>query len=326
MRALVIGGTGLIGARVVTLLAQLGHAVRVLSRHRVEREGIDCHAGDLDTMELEPVLDGCELVVFAAGADYRFVPSGAPWDFFRRRNVDGVLRLCRAAAAAGARRLVLVSSCYHVLKPELALVHPYVRSLAEVERRVRELDCEMEIVFVQPGYVIGAAPGRPSLGRAIAGYVLAGVPLLAPPGGANLISADGAAVAIARALFRGRPGERYLVGDENLLWTSVFERFADAVGRPCRAAVLPVCETKRDSAAMRNLLYGSAETGVRTFAWSRFVACDHLAFDCRWSREVLGYPDGTLDEGIRECVMQAMDDFCLGSANTGLTQRGARVG
>jgi nucleoside-diphosphate-sugar epimerase len=108
-RALVTGGTGLVGSHVVERLVRDGWIVRVLVRSHsrmVEMLGGECVVGDvLDADAFTRAASGCDAIFHTAAA---ITPSGG-WESFRRLNVDGTSHAIQAAEAAGAR-LVHLSS------------------------------------------------------------------------------------------------------------------------------------------------------------------------------------------------------------------------
>ena len=113
MTTLVTGATGFVGSAVARALAARGHALRLLVRPTSDRrnlQGLDAEivTGDLtDPASLVRAAAGCRYVVHVA-ADYRvWVPDP---DAMLRANVDGALAMVRAAAEAGAERIVHCSS------------------------------------------------------------------------------------------------------------------------------------------------------------------------------------------------------------------------
>ena len=113
MTTLVTGATGFVGSAVARVLAARGHELRLLTRASSDRSniaGLDAEVvvGDLtDPASLDRAAAGCRYVVHVA-ADYRiWVP--VPDDMLRA-NVEGSLAMVRAAANAGAERIVHCSS------------------------------------------------------------------------------------------------------------------------------------------------------------------------------------------------------------------------
>jgi dihydroflavonol-4-reductase len=113
MTTLVTGATGFVGSAVARVLAARGHELRLLTRPASDRRNLagleaEVVTGDLtDAESLRRAAAGCRYVVHVA-ADYRFwVPDP---DAMLRANVDGAVAMMRAAAEAGAERIVHCSS------------------------------------------------------------------------------------------------------------------------------------------------------------------------------------------------------------------------
>jgi nucleoside-diphosphate-sugar epimerase len=110
-RALVTGGTGMLGSYVISHLREQGWQVRALVRAAsgrawLEEQGVDLAVGSLgDADSLESAAQGCDVIFHAAAA----IGSGGDWEAFRRDNVEGTANVVSAAEAA-APRLVHVSS------------------------------------------------------------------------------------------------------------------------------------------------------------------------------------------------------------------------
>ncbi|MGH7482866.1 MAG: NAD-dependent epimerase/dehydratase family protein, partial [Longimicrobiales bacterium] len=114
MRWFITGGTGLIGSHLAALLAGRGESVRVLVRETsatafLRGLGAELVVGDIEAPApvLARAIDGCDVVVHAAAILY---PRRAGWERYRRVNVDAVDNVLGAAALAGVRRVVHVSS------------------------------------------------------------------------------------------------------------------------------------------------------------------------------------------------------------------------
>lgn len=150
-RALVTGGTGMLGAHIIARLLKEGWSVNALVRSperagKVEAQGAAAVLGCLeDPQSLVRAARGCDVVFHAAAV----IGSGGDWEAYRRGNVEGTSHVVEAAAAAGAR-LVHVSSTAvygraryrseptdeHVALPELPDHDVYGRSKQEAERLV----------------------------------------------------------------------------------------------------------------------------------------------------------------------------------------------
>lgn len=110
MNVLVVGANGNTGTRVVHLLKRAGaHEPRAMIRHcdhkpKFDAMGAETVRGDLER-EVDHAVDGCDAVVFVAGSGSRTPPE-------KTEAVDqhGAMRMIDAAAAAGVRRFVMLSS------------------------------------------------------------------------------------------------------------------------------------------------------------------------------------------------------------------------
>lgn len=240
-RVLVVGGTGMIGAHIATLLAERGDRVTVSSRAEPRPtspvRGMphlpgDYTAGTFTTRELEPF----EAIVFSAGTDTRHVaPEDESDEYWARAQSEAVPAFAALARDAGVGRFVQVGSCYHQVMPALAQTHPYVRARQLADERTRALATDgFAAMTVNPPPIVGSIPG-PVLRRfeRMVDWVRGATdspPLTAPPGATNYLSARSLAQAVAGALDRGASGTAYLVGDENLSYREFFQLFADESG------------------------------------------------------------------------------------------------
>ncbi len=150
MEILVTGATGVVGRPAVVALLRREHHVRVYSRHATEHlaswpPGVAAYDGSLsDTDALQQAMHGVAAVLHLAG----IVSERGAEDSFERINVEGTRHVVEAAAQAGVRRLVYVSS----LGAERG-ESPYHRSKRAAEEIVRGFSAEW--VVMRPGNVYG---------------------------------------------------------------------------------------------------------------------------------------------------------------------------
>ena len=246
---LVTGATGFVGSAVARVMAARGHRLRLLVRPTSDRRnlaGIEAELalGDLtDAASLARAADGCRYV-FHVAADYRFwVP--AP-DAMMRANVDGSVAMMRAAQTAGVERIVYCSSVAALGRPrdgsladegtptdEADFIGAYKRSKFLAERAVLDLvrQEQLPVVVVNPAAPVGPRDIKPTpTGKMILDAAAGRVPAYIDTG-LNIVHVDDVAEGHALALERGRIGERYVLGGENLLLKDVLALVADVVGR-----------------------------------------------------------------------------------------------
>lgn len=254
---LLTGGTGFVGAAVARALLARGHALRALVRPGSDRRNLAGLAvepveGDLaDPATLPAAVAGCRNVVHVA-ADYRiWVPDP---DTMLRANVAGTEALMRAALAAGVARIVHCSSVAALglttdgtpadeTTPvdEAHIVGIYKLSKYRAERAVLRMVREegLPAVIVNPAAPVGPRDIKPTpTGRMIADAAAGRMPAYVDTG-LCVVHVDDVAEGHALALERGRVGERYILGGENLTLRELLAMVATAAGRRPPAVRLP---------------------------------------------------------------------------------------
>lgn len=254
---LLTGATGFVGSAVARVLAARGHKLRLLVRPTSDRRnlaGVDAELalGDLtDAASLERAATGCRYI-FHVAADYRFwVPDP---EAMLRANVDGTLAMMRAAQAAGVERIVHCSSVAALgwaPQGELAdentptneddFIGPYKRSKYVSERVVMDMARQegLPVVLVNPAAPVGPRDIKPTpTGKMIRDAAAGRVPAYIDTG-LNIVHVDDVAEGHVLALERGRIGERYVLGGDNMLLKDILALVAHVVGRKPPTIELP---------------------------------------------------------------------------------------
>jgi dihydroflavonol-4-reductase len=257
MTTLVTGATGFVGSAVARTLAMRGHDLRLLARPTSDRRnlaGLDAEivTGDLtDPASLARAAAGCRYV-FHVAADYRFwVPDP---DAMLRANVDGALAMVRAAAQAGAERIVHCSSVAALGQigdgtpadeatptNEADFVGIYKRSKYLAEKAVLDLARRdgLPVVVVNPAAPVGPRDIKPTpTGKMIRDAATGRVPAYIDTG-LNIVHVDDVAEGHVLALEKGRVGQRYVLGGENMLLKDILALVSDVVHRRAPSICLP---------------------------------------------------------------------------------------
>ena len=246
-KALVTGATGFVGAAVARALLAEGWEVRVLVRAGSDRRNVTSLSaeqvvGDLtDTPSLERALDGCE-AVFHVAADYRLW-APRPQDLYRT-NVEGTGNLLDAAQRAGVRRIVYTSSVATVGMPDGApgtedtpvgltdMIGHYKRSKFLAEERARDAAARgIPVVIVNPSTPIGPGDVKPTpTGQIVLDAARGRTPAYVDTG-LNIVHVDDVAAGHLLAFHRGRIGERYILGGQDMTLREILTLIALLVGR-----------------------------------------------------------------------------------------------
>jgi len=263
MKALVTGATGFVGAAVARALERAGWQVRVLVRGGSDRSNLQSLAaqvveGDLaDSSSLERALDSCA-GLFHVAADYR-LGARDPSQLYRT-NVEGTRNILQAARTAGVARIVYTSSVATIGIPpggapgeertpvDLShMIGHYKRSKYLAEEVAKDAArAGMSVIIVNPSTPIGPGDIRPTpTGQLVLDAASGRMPAYVDTG-LNIVHVDDVAAGHLLAYERGKAGERYILGGEDMTLQTILAQIARLVGRtPPRvrlpyAAVLPV--------------------------------------------------------------------------------------
>ncbi len=249
MKVLVTGATGFVGAAVARALLAGGHRVRVLVRPGSDRRNIaglevEAAEGDLtDPASLQSACAGCE-GVFHVAADYRLWTRDPA--AMMRSNVDGTLNLMNAAMEAGVSRIVYTSSVATLgIDPSgkpadeetpvtfADMIGPYKQSKFRAEEAVRDMisDRSAPIVIVNPAAPVGSRDVKPTpTGKMIVDAAAGRMPAYVDTG-LCVVHVDDVAQGHLLAFEKGRVGERYILGGENMTLCELLTRLAAITGR-----------------------------------------------------------------------------------------------
>jgi dihydroflavonol-4-reductase len=249
MLAFITGATGFVGSHVARVLAAQGADLRLLIRSGSDLKNIqelkaERVVGDLrDAASLQKAMAGCD-VVFHVAADYRLWVRD-PEQMYRS-NVEGTKAILEAARKNRVRRVVHTSSVAtmgfqsngHLANEDspvslAQMVGPYKRSkfMAE-EIAVRAGKSGMDVVVVNPTTPVGGRDIKPTpTGRIIVDFLKRRFPAYVDTG-LNLVDVAECARGHLAALEKGRSGERYILGGENLTLKQILDKLAVTTGLP----------------------------------------------------------------------------------------------
>ncbi len=256
MLAFVTGATGFLGSHVARVLAEQGADLRLLVRsssnlRNLEGLKAETAAGDLrDPASLEKAMAGCESV-FHVAADYRLWVRD-PAEMYRS-NVEGTRAMLEAARKNGVRSVVYTSSVATIgftgngrpadedSPVSLAnMIGHYKRSKFMAEQLAMEAGrAGMRVVTVNPTTPVGEQDVKPTpTGRIVVDFLKRKFPAYVETG-LNLVDVRECARGHIMALEKGKSGERYILGGENLTLKQILDKLGAISGLPSPTVKLP---------------------------------------------------------------------------------------
>ena len=310
----VTGANGFVGAALIRHLADLGVAAIALSRSKpdpVSSANAWRRLPDLDgNADFSTAVQGLDCVVHCA-ARVHVMKDRAPDPLaaFRTVNCEATLSLARAAALAGIKRFVFVSSIkvngdetepgkpYHPSDTPQP-VGPYGQSKAEAEAGLRAL-CEetgMELAIVRPVLVYGSGVKANFAAMArLAGRGLP-LPLASTRNSRSFVYIENLADLLAKLATGELPAQTYLASDGTPIATSgLLHEMAEAQGRKARLFPIP-----------RTIARIAARLSGRTGIYSRLFGS--LETDIEHLRQVGWQPPFDLQEGLRRTFTPPLND------------------
>jgi dihydroflavonol-4-reductase len=257
--ALVTGATGFVGSHVARLLAARGARIRLLARRNSRRDNVadldpqrvEFVCGDLtDANSLREAVRGCHTLYHVA-ADYRLWAKD-PQELYRA-NVDGTRQLLQAALEAGVEKVVYCSTVGALGIPRDgasgteetpvsldSMVGHYKRSKFLAEQEARAFVAKgLPVVIVNPSTPVGENDIKPTpTGQIIVDFLNRRLPAYVDTG-LNLVDVRDVAAGFLLAAERGRPGERYILGNQNLTLKEMLDLLAGITGLPAPNVRMP---------------------------------------------------------------------------------------
>lgn len=320
-RVLVTGGTGFVGSHVVRRLLREGLTVRCLVRPtsdvcNLDGLSIEKAVGDLnDSASLRNAVKDCSML-FHVAADYRlWVPDPSA---MIQTNVQGTRVLLQAAADAQMEKIVFTSSVAAVGRPERhgelqpgrenvdppqnQQIGPYKQSKFASELVAREFAAKgVPVVIVNPSTPIGPQDIKPTpTGKIIVDLMNRRMPAYLETG-MNFVDVEDVAEGHWLAAVKGKAGERYILGNENMRFVDFLQRVARIAGCPAPYFRIPYFVA---------WLAGAVSSGISKFTGKEpavpldgvRMAHHPMYYDAAKAVKELGLPQTPVDRAIEKAV------------------------
>lgn len=316
MQALVTGATGFLGSHIARRLLDEDWDVRALVRPTSDLSLLDdldveTVTGDVtDATTLPPAVEACDVVFHAAGV----VSFWSGWqDRLEAVNVDGVRNVVEAAVDADVDRLVHTSSVAAVGLPEdgvadesrfaeAATSNPYVRTKLAGERIVADAAKQgrLDAVVVNPGTVLGPGDVNKNGGQVVRAVVRGDFP--GPPdGGTNFVDVRDVADGHLAAHEKGRTGQRYILGGDNLTYGEMFDVVGEAAGIDPPSGAFPYVAALAVAAIGELRGHLSGRHPPMPIATARALFEDAY-YSSKKARSELGYDPRPIQEAVQDTV------------------------
>lgn len=296
-----------------------GDEVRVLVRATSNRSNLDGLAvetveGDLqDPQSLKKAVAGCQGVYHVAAHYALWAPDPAT---FYQVNVEGTKHLFRAAEAAGVARIVYTSTIGAIGLPrdgglgseelfpsETQLSGDYKRSKFLAEQEVLKMAHEgLPVVIVNPTAPVGKRDVKPTPTGQIIVDFMKGRMFAYIETGMNLIDVDDVAVGHVRAMERGRIGERYILGNQNLMLRDICQMLSQLTGVPAPRVRLPwrwiVPLAHVNTWIATHVTHKTPRIPLEGVRMARY----RMHYDCTKARSELDLPQTSVETALKKAV------------------------
>ena len=325
MKCFVTGASGFIGSHVVQELLARGHHVKALLRPGADGrglEGLDCEhvSGDiLDWRLLERELDGCDWCFHVAACYRLWMRDYAP---MYAANVEGTSNVLEAAGKAGCQKIVYTSTvgCIGLPKEVSGRIIPatesdgiseinstcdYKRSKALAEALALDLFRQRgwPIVIVNPSAPIGPGDTKPTpTGRIIVDFLNRRMPAYVDTG-LNWVDVRDVAIGHILAAEKGRPGERYILGNLKGNWTlhETFAALEEITGLPAPRLKVPNWLALGVAQISEGIAFFTGNEPQATVAGAR-MAEHKMWFDSNKAVRELGLPQTPPQRAFEDAV------------------------
>ncbi len=318
MRALVIGGDGLLGSHLIRKLLAQDIETRVLIQPGSDSPTLDGLSiekiqGDLldEGDGLENAAKKCDYVFHVAAITNMWAPRDITW----KVNYDATKSVIDACVKNDVSRMIFVGSAssyqfgslespgteenpFPAVYKNVAYMESKFAAMGLVKQAVK--DGRLDAVVIAPTFMLGDLDWRPSSGELVRQFVVRRMKA-ATPGGRNFAYAPDVADAMIAATTKGRPGESYLAAGANLTYLDFFGRVARLVGLEPPRKILPKAVVLAAGAAGSLAAKFTKKPVALNYTMARLALCGTY-YSPRKAVEELGMPQTDVDTAIAKTV------------------------
>ena len=321
--AFITGATGFVGHHVAAALIRRGWSLKAICRkppaQSVELPGIEWRTGDVRNRDqVMNAMSGAE-AVFHVAADYRLWAVN-PREIYEN-NVAGTINVMHAALATGVRRVIHTSSVGALgLVPDGTaayentavclddMVGHYKRSKFLAEREAEKfLEKGLPVVFVHPSTPVGPRDHKPTpTGKIIVDFLNRKMPAYLDTG-LNLVDVRDVAEGHRLAFEKGKPGEKYILGNRNMTLAQIFALLEEISGVPAPVVKLPYTPILWLAGILHAVSLVSRRQPPVPYEGVR-MAAKRMFFDPSKAIRELGFPQTPVETALSDAVTWFRDN------------------
>lgn len=318
MKILVTGPDGVLGSNLVRELLNRSHEVSVLllegtKSPTLEGLPITSYYGDiLKPGSLDAPFENHDIVIHCAAATNVFPARN---EFVNVVNIEGSRNIVNACLKHSIQRLIYVGTAnsfsFGTTKDKPGVEDTPYASLRygldymDSKRYAQDLILQavkeegLPAVVVNPTFMIGPYDSKPSSGQMILALHQGKVPGYTS-GGKNYVAVKDVAVAIANAIDKGRVGECYILGNENLTYKEAFDKLAHAIGaKPPKLKLADI--VVKSYGAINSSLAKLFKFNPAVTKELAIISCDHHYYSVEKAKKELDLPQTPIETAVKEC-------------------------
>jgi dihydroflavonol-4-reductase len=317
--AFVTGGTGFVGGHLIRGLCARGYKVRALVRPTTCHDTLKAlpielvHGSLSDFPIIRKAMEGCQ-VVYHAAADYRLWTRN-PSEMYAT-NVEGTRNVLQAAWETKVAKIVYTSTVGTIglnkdgkpanettfLEPDSRTGHYKTSKFLAEKEALSFAKKGLPIVIVNPSAPIGSHDWKPTpTGRIVVDFLSGRMPMYLDTG-LNVVDVEDVAEGHFLASEKGRIGERYILGNENLTLKQILDLLAEITGIPAPKYRCPYPMALLAAWISEGLTWITNGKDPRVPREGVYMARKLMFFDSSKAKEELGYRTGTTDFALRKAV------------------------
>ena len=317
MKILVTGADGLLGSNLVRELLKRDHTIRAFVQPGRQQKTLDGLTLEkfpgnlLNAEEVTQAATGCDAIIHCAA-------STSVWpvrsEIVNKVNIEGTKNIIAAVKKNNIQRMIYVGTAnsfgfgskenpgvegnpYKSETYGLDYMDSKYKGQQLILKEVKEN--ALPAVIVNPTFMLGPYDSNPSSGAMIVALYKGKVPGYTS-GGRNYVCVKDAAVAIANALTKGRVGECYILGNQNLSYKEAFGKIASTIGVKPPSIPIPPAFAKLYGGIGSFIGRISGKAPAISYPLSR-IACDEHYFSPAKAVRELELPQTPVETGIKEC-------------------------